>query len=67
MSFNKDLSYLVLAEFIADLHNSSSVCKHGKKNKKVQDIQSQAGQGSGEPDPTLDVPVHCRGVGLDVL
>lgn len=36
MSFNKDLSYLVLAEFIADLHNSSSVCKHGKKIKRYK-------------------------------
>jgi len=30
-------------------------------------IQGQAGQSSERPDLTVDVPVHCRGVGLDSL
>jgi len=30
-------------------------------------IQGQAGQGSEQPDPAVDVPVHCRGVELDCL
>ena len=29
------------------------------------DFQGQAGGGSKQPDVTLDVPIHCRGVGLD--
>lgn len=28
-------------------------------------IPGQAGRGSGHPDLAEDVPVHCRGVGLD--
>ena len=28
------------------------------------DIQGQAGSGSDCPDLTVDVPVHCKGVGL---
>lgn len=31
------------------------------------DIQGQAGSGSDCPDLTVDVPVHCKGVGLDCL
>ena len=31
------------------------------------DIQGQAGLGSKQPDLTVDVPVHCRRVGLDDL
>ena len=31
------------------------------------DIQCQAGQGSEQPDLTVGVPTHCRGVGLDDL
>jgi len=31
------------------------------------DIQGQAGQGSEHPDLAVDVPVHCRGVGLEGL
>jgi len=31
------------------------------------DIQGQTGQGSEQPDLAVDVPVHCRGVGLDGL
>ena len=30
-------------------------------------IQGQAGPGSEQPDLAIDVPVHCRGVGLDEL
>jgi len=30
-------------------------------------IQCQAGQGSKQHDGPVDVPVHCRGVGLDGL
>ena len=28
-------------------------------------IPGQVGWGSEQPDPVEDVPVHCRGVGLD--
>ena len=31
------------------------------------DFQSEAGPGSEQPDVAVDVPVHCRGVGLDDL
>ena len=31
------------------------------------DIQGQAGQSSEQSDLAVDVPVHCRGVGLDDL
>jgi len=31
------------------------------------DTQDQAGWGSEHPDVAVDVPVHCRGVGLDGL
>ena len=29
------------------------------------DFQGQAGWGSGQPDLAEDVPVYCRGAGLD--
>ena len=29
------------------------------------DFQGQPGLGSGQPDLAVDVPFHCRGVGLD--
>ena len=29
--------------------------------------QGEAGSGPGQPDLAVDVPVHCRGVGLDDL
>ena len=32
-----------------------------------EDIQSQAGWGSEQPDIDVDVSVHCKGVGLDDL
>jgi len=28
------------------------------------DFQGKAGSGSGRPDLSVDVPVHCRGVGF---
>jgi len=31
------------------------------------DSQGQARQGSGQPDVSVGVPSHCRGVGLDGL
>ena len=31
------------------------------------DIQGQAGPGPEQPDVAVDVPVHCRGDGLDGL
>ena len=31
------------------------------------DTQGEAGWGSEHPDVAVDVPVHCRGVGLDGL
>lgn len=31
------------------------------------DIQDQTGPGSGQLDLALDVPAHCRAVGLDDL
>ena len=31
----------------------------------ISDIKGKTGPGSGQPDPAVDVPVHCRGVGLD--
>ena len=31
------------------------------------DTQGQAGWGSEHPDRAVGVPVHCRGIGLDVL
>ena len=31
------------------------------------DCQGEAGAGPGQPDLTVDVPVPCRGVGLDSL
>ena len=31
------------------------------------DVQGLAGQGSEQPDPAVDVLVHCRGVGTDVF
>jgi len=31
------------------------------------DIQGQAGPGSEQPDLAVDIPVSCRGVGLDDL
>jgi len=30
-------------------------------------IQGQVGQDSEQPDLVVDVPAHCRGVGLDDL
>ena len=30
-----------------------------------EDIQGQAGGGSEQPGLAVEVPVHCRGVGLD--
>jgi len=30
-------------------------------------LQSEAGSGYGQPDLAVDVPVHCRGVGIDDL
>ena len=30
-----------------------------------EDIQGQAGQGSEQLDLDVEVPAHCRGVGLD--
>ena len=30
-------------------------------------IRGQVGRGSVQPDPVEDVPVHCRGIGLDDL
>jgi len=32
-----------------------------------EEIQAQAGGGSEQPNLTVGVPVHCRGVGLDGL
>ena len=32
-----------------------------------RDIQSQAEQGSEQPDGAIGIPVHCRGVGLGDL
>ena len=29
------------------------------------DFQGQAGSDPGQPDLSMDVPVHCRGVGPD--
>ena len=40
--------------------------KHGGK-PIPRDIQSQAGQGFEQLNGAVDVPVHCRGVGLDGL
>ena len=31
------------------------------------DFQGESGSGPGQPDLAVDVPVHCRGVGLDAL
>jgi len=31
------------------------------------DFQSKTGPDCGQPDLAVRVPVHCRGVGLDVL
>ena len=31
------------------------------------DTQGQAGQGSEHPNLAVDVPVHCREIGLDYL
>jgi len=31
------------------------------------DVQGEAGSGTGQPDLPMDVPVHCRGFGLDGL
>jgi len=31
------------------------------------DVQGQAGSGSEQPDIAVDVPVHCRRVGLNDL
>jgi len=33
--------------------------------KKDGRMQGEAGWDSEQPDLTVDVPVHCRGVGLD--
>ena len=30
-------------------------------------IPGQVGQGSEQPDLVVDVPAHCRGVGLDAI
>ena len=31
------------------------------------DFQDEAGSGPGHPDQAVDVPVHCRGAGLNDL
>ena len=31
------------------------------------DFQGEAGSGPEQPDLAMDVPIHCRGVGLDGL
>lgn len=32
-----------------------------------RDFQGETGPGSGQPDLTMQVPVHCRGTGLGEL
>ena len=43
------------------------VAQRGGGSPIPVDIQGQTGGGSGQPDPAVDDPVHCKRVGLDDL
>jgi len=40
------------------------VAQRGGRYSIPGNIQGQTGQGSEQPDLVVDVPAHCRGVGL---
>jgi len=50
-----------------DLKNDTSCKERTRWCSVLRDIQGQAGPGSEQSDLAVDVPVHCRVVGLDDL